>query len=270
MDKRFIIILLSVLSVSLDGICADGFREPEIQTVAVDSAGIAGIRARMDSIRRSRPVVALVLSGGGAKGAAHIGAIKYIESIGMPVDMVLGTSMGGLVGGIYALGYSADELETIVRNIDWELALSDRIPREFISYSEKKYKEKYLLSFPFYYKKEYYLERKADEMRYSDRDQEELEIPDQFESTDVQRHEGKLVLGADAESSAAIVRDNILGSLTNGRPKLLAGLLLDYDLSLPYISRIVRGSGHLNLRRSRTAHLIECKPISHNTCFPQI
>ena len=108
-----------------------------------DSLHLAEIRSRMDSIRTRRPTVALVLSGGGAKGAAHIGVIEYLESIGMPIDMVLGTSMGGLVGGIYALGYSADELETIVRNIDWELALSDRIPREFISYSEKKYKEKY-------------------------------------------------------------------------------------------------------------------------------
>ena len=242
MDKRFIIILLSVLSVSLDGICADGFREPEIQTVAVDSAGIAGIRARMDSIRMSRPVVALVLSGGGAKGAAHIGAIKYIESIGMPVDMVLGTSMGGLVGGIYALGYSADELETIVRNIDWELALSDRIPREFISYSEKKYKEKYILSFPFYYKKEYYLERKADEMRYSDRDQEELEIPDQFESTDVQRHDGKLVLGSDSEGPTNIIRDNLLGSLPSGYiygqnvQNLFSALSVGYQDSLDFDS----------------------------------
>ena len=104
-----------------------------VRTVGDDSASIAEIRARMDSIRRHRPTVALVLSGGGAKGAAHIGAIAYLESIGMPVDMVLGTSMGGLVGGIYALGYSIGELEAIVRSIDWDLALSDRIPMEFIS-----------------------------------------------------------------------------------------------------------------------------------------
>ena len=73
------------------------------------------IRAKMDSIRRvrKRPTVALVLSGGGAKGSAHVGVIRYLESIGMPVDMVMGTSMGGLVGGIYALGYNAGQLDSL-------------------------------------------------------------------------------------------------------------------------------------------------------------
>ncbi len=232
MDRYLILALFAILagcaseiraSAMPSGVCyaADSL-DYAVLSADSDSAGIAEIRARMDSIRSRRPVIALVLSGGGAKGAAHIGAMKYLESIDMPVDMVLGTSMGGLVGGIYALGYSIEELESIVRNIDWELALSDRIPREFISYSEKKYKEKYLLSFPFYYRKEYYLEQKADELRYSDigmarqETSEEPEMPDQFENTDVQRHDGKLVLGADAEGASKIVRDNLLGSLPSG------------------------------------------------------
>ena len=232
MDRYLILALFAILagcaseiraSEMPSGVCyaADSL-DYAVLSADSDSAGIAEIRARMDSIRSRRPVIALVLSGGGAKGAAHIGAMKYLESIDMPVDMVLGTSMGGLVGGIYALGYSIEDLESIVRNIDWELALSDRIPREFVSYSEKKYKEKYLLSFPFYYRKEYYLEQKADELRYSDigmarqEASEEPEMPDQFENTDVQRHDGKLVLGADAEGASKIVRDNLLGSLPSG------------------------------------------------------
>ena len=215
MDRYLILALFAILagcaseiraSAMPSGVCyaADSL-DYAVLSADSDSAGIAEIRARMDSIRSRRPVIALVLSGGGAKGAAHIGAMKYLESIDMPVDMVLGTSMGGLVGGIYALGYSIEDLESIVRNIDWELALSDRIPREFVSYSEKKYKEKYLLSFPFYYRKEYYLEQKADELRYSDgdspgTDEEEVpEMPEQFERTDVQRHDGKLQLGADSQ-----------------------------------------------------------------------
>ena len=246
MNKFLIIAILSVLPFLTGRLQAAGLPDPVIQTVGDDSTSIAEIRARMDSIRTRRPAVALVLSGGGAKGAAHIGVLKYLESIGMPIDMVLGTSMGGLVGGIYALGYSADELESIVRGIDWELALSDRIPREFISYSEKKYKEKYLLSFPFYYKKEYYLERKAYELKYSetgtgaDSASGEPEVPEQFERTDVQRHEGKLVLGADAESSAAIVRDNILGSLPSGYiygqnvQNLFSALSVGYQDSLDF------------------------------------
>ena len=71
-----------------------------------DSLAVMQMRERMDHIRQYRPTVALVLSGGGAKGAAHIGVIRYIESLGIPVDMVLGTSMGGLIGGLYALGYT--------------------------------------------------------------------------------------------------------------------------------------------------------------------
>ena len=194
-----------------------------------DSVLVAEIRARMDSIRAHRPTVALVLSGGGAKGAAHIGVIEYLESIDMPIDMVLGTSMGGLVGGIYALGYPIHELDSIVRTIDWSLALSDRVPREYISYAEKKYKEKYLLSFPFYYKKEYYLERKADEMKYSGlsgdagkgkhpagSDAPEHAVPSDFDRTDVQRHDDRIGFGADQGNPANIIKDNLLGSLPSG------------------------------------------------------
>jgi NTE family protein len=116
-----------------------------------DSASLARINAKMDSIRHHRPTVGLVLSGGGAKGAAHVGVIKYLESIDMPVDLVVGTSMGGLIGGLYSLGYDSAQMDSIVRNINWDLALSDRIPREHIPYSEIRNKERYLISFPFYY-----------------------------------------------------------------------------------------------------------------------
>ena len=92
-----------------------------------DSAAIARMRGRMDEIRKFRPTVALVLSGGGAKGAAHIGVIRYVESLGIPVDMVLGTSMGGLVGGLYALGYTPDQMDTLIRGIDWQWALSESL-----------------------------------------------------------------------------------------------------------------------------------------------
>jgi NTE family protein len=84
-----------------------------------DAAAIRRMRARMDEIRLHRPTVALVLSGGGAKGAAHVGVIEHIESLGIPVDMVLGTSMGGLIGGLYALGYSTEQMDSLVRNMDW-------------------------------------------------------------------------------------------------------------------------------------------------------
>ena len=120
---------------------------------AADSVAIVQMRQRMAEIRRYRPTVALVLSGGGAKGAAHVGVIEHIESLGIPVDMVLGTSMGGLIGGLYALGYSTEEMDSLVRNMDWKWALSDKLPRKYISYADMKYKEKYMLSIPFFYER---------------------------------------------------------------------------------------------------------------------
>lgn len=119
-----------------------------------DAAAVKKMQARMDRIHatRRRPTVALVLGGGGAKGAAHIGAIKRIEELGIPVDMVLGTSIGGLVGGLYALGYDGEYLDSLIRSVDWDLTLSDRIPRSRIARSQLKYKETFLLSIPFYHR----------------------------------------------------------------------------------------------------------------------
>ncbi|MBR4826573.1 MAG: patatin-like phospholipase family protein [Bacteroidales bacterium] len=121
-----------------------------------DAAAVKQIQARMDKIHSTlhRPTVALVLGGGGAKGAAHIGALKRIEELGIPVDMVLGTSIGGLVGGLYALGYDANYLDSLIRSVDWELTLSDNIPRQSIARSNLKYKESYAVSIPFYHKGE--------------------------------------------------------------------------------------------------------------------
>lgn len=98
-----------------------------------------------------RPKVALVLCGGGAKGAAHIGALKVLEEVGMPVDMVVGTSIGGLVGGMYAMGYNAAELDSIVAGCDWKYLLSDNTySRRDESFSGKMLDARYLLKIPFY------------------------------------------------------------------------------------------------------------------------
>ncbi len=78
-----------------------------------------------DTLQRKR--VALVLSGGGAKGSAHIGALKVIEEVGLPIDIIVGTSMGALMGGLYSIGYTADMLDSLVRVQDWSFLLSDRI-----------------------------------------------------------------------------------------------------------------------------------------------
>ena len=72
-----------------------------------------------------RPRVALVLAGGGAKGLAHIGALKVIEETGIPIDIVVGNSMGSIVGGLYSIGYSPNEMDSVVRNTDWVKLLID-------------------------------------------------------------------------------------------------------------------------------------------------
>ena len=117
-----------------------------------DSLAFAKVRARMDSIRQYRPTVGLVLAGGGARGMAHLGVIKYIEELGIPVDVVTGTSMGGLLGGLYALGYSHDQLDSLVRDINWPVMMSDNVPDEYVSYKAKAYQERYLMRIPFHYK----------------------------------------------------------------------------------------------------------------------
>lgn len=126
-----------------------------------DSAAVLAMRHRMDSIRRHRPTVALVLAGGGAKGAAHVGVLKFMEENNIPIDLITGTSMGGLVGGLYSLGYRADELDSLLRSMDWTVMMSDRIPKYHIGYQDKKYKETFALSVPWYYENDDWKKRVA-------------------------------------------------------------------------------------------------------------
>ena len=84
-----------------------------------------------------RPKIALVLSGGGAKGAAHLGVLKVLEEMHVPVDMVLGTSMGSYVAGMYALGYSADEVTSKTLQMDWNKGYKDKVTRQDRSLRKK-------------------------------------------------------------------------------------------------------------------------------------
>ncbi len=95
-----------------------------------------------------RPKVGLVLSGGAAKGIAHIGVLKVLEKAGLSVDYIGGTSMGSIVGGLYALGYDAEMLEKLALHQDWNYLLNDEIPLNSISIEEKKEIQKYFLTIP--------------------------------------------------------------------------------------------------------------------------
>ncbi|PKG85832.1 patatin [Colwellia sp. 75C3] len=94
----------------------------------------------------ARDKVGLVLSGGGAKGTAHIGVLKVLEQHNIPVDYVVGTSIGAYVAGMYALGYDVDEIETIMLGLPWSDGYSDFIPRESLFYSNKQHRDRYNIS----------------------------------------------------------------------------------------------------------------------------
>lgn len=96
----------------------------------------------------SRPKVGLVLSGGGAKGLAHIGVLRAMEKAGLTPDYITGTSMGSIVGALYAIGYTANDIEDIVSTLDWDAVLSNKIPLNQITYEEKAYYGRYIAELP--------------------------------------------------------------------------------------------------------------------------
>ena len=100
-----------------------------------------------DSIKRQK--IGLVLTGGGAKGFAHIGVLKVLEKAGVKIDYIGGTSMGAVVGGLYATGYSAEQIDSIFHNTNFDELLQDYIPRTSKSFYEKKNDELYAMSLPF-------------------------------------------------------------------------------------------------------------------------
>lgn len=226
MKRTLSYVLMIVLLLAGSGLMSARGIDPQ-----ADSAAIASMRARMDEIRRYRPTVALVLSGGGAKGAAHIGVIRHIEELGIPVDMVLGTSMGGLIGGLYALGYTTDQMDSLVRNMDWDWVFSDKLSRKYVSYTDTKYKEKYLLSIPFFYERDYFKMMRQDEHRIDPGHRQDI-----------------LHIGADQENGPQFFRENLMGSLPSAYiygqnvSNLISSLTIGYqdhmnfqDLPVPFV-----------------------------------
>ena len=100
---------------------------------------------RQDSCRMK---VAVVLSGGGAKGMAHIGVLRVLERAGIPIDIITGTSMGALIGGLYSIGYDAETLDSLVSVQDWNVLLSDKADMRSQSLAERDKQNTYILSRP--------------------------------------------------------------------------------------------------------------------------
>jgi NTE family protein len=93
----------------------------------------------------ARPRIGLVLSGGGARGAAHIGVIQVLEELRIPIDCVVGTSMGAIIGGLYAAGYSPEQMERIVADADWPSILSDAPPRDELWFRRRQDNRRFLV-----------------------------------------------------------------------------------------------------------------------------
>ena len=122
--KRFISSLILLLAVA--GMIAQTVHQPE---------------------NRNRKKVAVVLCGGGAMGTIHIGALKVLEEAGMPIDMVTGTSMGSIIGGMYAVGYDAADIESIVNSMDWGDILRDRLSMRSQTLEERERQNIYLFDY---------------------------------------------------------------------------------------------------------------------------
>lgn len=93
--------------------------------------------------------IGLCLSGGGAKGLAHIGILKLIDSLGIKIDYITGTSMGSVIGGLYAAGYTGNQIDSLARTADWEIILNQYVPADNINMDEKDEYNKYIVEIPF-------------------------------------------------------------------------------------------------------------------------
>src|ERR1700753_1056511 len=96
----------------------------------------------------TRPRICVVLSGGGARGMAHIGVLKVLEEMKVPIDCIAGTSMGAVVGGLYASGMTAAQIESTMRSVDWQEAFRDAPPRRDLGFRRKQDDRNFLVELP--------------------------------------------------------------------------------------------------------------------------
>ena len=98
---------------------------------------------------KERPKVAVVLSGGSAKGFAHVGALQVLEEAGIPIDMIAGTSMGAVIGGLYAVGYTADMIDSLINLQDWNYLMRDHVSRQNLPATRRGDRKSHLVSLPY-------------------------------------------------------------------------------------------------------------------------
>src|SRR5258707_1009416 len=100
------------------------------------------------AVSQVRPRICLVLSGGGARGMAHIGVLKVLEELKIPIDCIAGTSMGAVVGGLYASGMTAAQIDATMRSVDWQEAFRDAPPRRDLAFRRKQDDRNFLVQLP--------------------------------------------------------------------------------------------------------------------------
>jgi len=108
---------------------------------------LSGLAQRNDSLLH--PKIGLVLSGGGAKGMAHIGVLKALEKYGIYPDFIGGTSMGAIVGSLYAAGYNAEQIDSIFHRIPFDDVMRNRLSRKYLNSFKKERGKRFIMSFPF-------------------------------------------------------------------------------------------------------------------------
>ncbi|MBQ2499375.1 MAG: patatin-like phospholipase family protein, partial [Bacteroidales bacterium] len=138
--KHFLMVT-AILLLAFSSNAQDTIAEVQTDTVPV---------VKTDTVApvRHRPKVGVVLSGGGAKGFAHIGALRVIEEAGIPIDYIAGTSMGSIVGGLYAVGYDPDMMQKLCTEQNWDLIIKDQVPRKFMPLEKRLNERHYLVSLP--------------------------------------------------------------------------------------------------------------------------
>lgn len=138
--KHFLMVT-AILLLAFSSNAQDTIAEVQTDTVPV---------VKTDTVApvRHRPKVGVVLSGGGAKGFAHIGALRVIEEAGIPIDYIAGTSMGSIVGGLYAVGYDPDMMQKLCTEQNWDLIIKDQVPRKFMPLEKRLNERHYLVSVP--------------------------------------------------------------------------------------------------------------------------
>ena len=122
------------------------------ETGSADEPSLDQSKVSVAEASPRRPRIGLVLGGGGARGAAHIGVLQELERLQVPIDAIVGTSMGAIVGGLYASGVSVAELEEIVATLDWADAMSDQPERKDLSFRRKKDEEQLPINFEIGYR----------------------------------------------------------------------------------------------------------------------